>query len=180
MFQWLRVTDCQGRWIRLPQLGKFRAVEKDCTPTIAQTRAALPGRCWLDFGQLQPPPCTRPSSSLGAPDAVPSQSQGLNSKRGSQFLRRPRVLKTQPRLELWNVSFPDGTAAMPAQPQIREFKWPGLRVIGGVLRAARQRRTEWWWPVPHGLPAPAVSSEGRRPTLTSSGLVPYFSPGQKC
>lgn len=112
---------------------------------------ALPGRCWQGFGQLQPLAPSGPAPARGPQTRAhgarvggrtPSQSQGLNSKHGSQFLQRPRVLETRAQLELWTVSFPGDTAATPAQPPARGFKWSGLQVTG-VLYRLPGGETEW-------------------------------------
>lgn len=44
--QWFSVIDYQGHWIYLPQLGKFRAIERNRIPIITQETEAPQGKTW--------------------------------------------------------------------------------------------------------------------------------------
>lgn len=47
--QWSSVIDYQGHWIHFPQLGKFRAIERNRIPVITQETEAPQGKAWQAF-----------------------------------------------------------------------------------------------------------------------------------
>lgn len=69
--QWFPVIDYQGRWIHLPQFGKFRATEKNLTPMITrEPRELLQASVGRVFTTCGPCPTVWPSSGLVAHEAA--------------------------------------------------------------------------------------------------------------